>query len=485
MRAAAVAVALASAAQGVRAEERIRVRLEGSRKIEDLRLEDYVAGVVAGEMPSSFPPEALKAQAVAARSYALTRKLEAQRTGKPWDISAGVLTQVYQGRHSPAARAAADATLGEVLVMGMEPVEAYFHSVCCGQTESGLAALGRDLPYLTPVDCGGCDDVPGAHWRREFSAAELGRVAGLGGAAEAVRVVSRTQTGRAERVEISRGDRSAMLAAAAQAARAEERIRVRLEGSDQVRDLRLEDYVAGVVAGEMPPSFPVEALKAQAVAARSYALTRKLEAQRTGKPWDISAGVLNQVYQGQHIPAARGAADATVGEVLVMGLEPVEAYFHSVCCGTTESGLAALGRDLPYLVPVDCGACDDVPGARWRREFSAAELGRLAGLGGPADRVEVASRTGTGRAERVEVLRGGRSASLAAADLRQRLGFSRLPSLAFEVAPARGGFVFEGTGRGHGAGMSQHGAAGMARQGKTYREILAHYYPGTEVIKMY
>jgi stage II sporulation protein D len=276
-----------------------------------------------------------------------------------------------------------------------------------------------------------------------------------------------------------------MISLAAQAARAEERIRVRLEGSAEVQDLRLEDYVAGVVAGEMPPSFPAEALRAQAVAARSYALTRKLEAQRTGKPWDIGAGVLHQVYQGRHSPAARSAADATLGEVLVLGMEPVEAYFHSVCCGTTESGLAALGRDLPYLVPVDCGSCDGVAGARWRREFSAADLGRVAGLGGPADDVRVAARTATGRAERVELARAGRSVELAAADLRRRLGFSRLPSLAFEVAPARGGFAFEGTGMGHGAGMSQHGAAGMARAGKTYREILGHYYPGTEVVRMY
>ncbi len=273
--------------------------------------------------------------------------------------------------------------------------------------------------------------------------------------------------------------------AVAPGARAEERIRVRLEGSRKVEDLRLEDYVAGVVAGEMPASFPAEALKAQAVAARSYALTRKLEAQRTGKPWDIGAGVLTQVYQGRHSPAARAAADATLGEVLVLGMEPVEAYFHSVCCGQTESGLAALGRDLPYLTPVDCGECDDVSGARWRREFSAAELGRAAGLGGAVDAVRVTSRTPTGRAERVEIARGDRTAALSGTDLRQRLGFSRLPSLAFDVSPTAGGFAFEGTGLGHGAGMSQHGAAGMARAGSTYREILAHYYPGTEVVKMY
>ncbi len=266
---------------------------------------------------------------------------------------------------------------------------------------------------------------------------------------------------------------------------AEERIRVRLEGSRKVEDLRLEDYVAGVVAGELPASFPPEAHRAQAVAARTYALTRKIEAQASGKPWDIGAGVLAQVYRGRHSEAARSAAKATTGEVVVAGRELAEAYFHSSCGGRTESGLAALGRDLPYLPSVECGFCDDAPGSSWRREFTAAELGRTAWLGGAADAVRIVARTGTGRAERVELARGSRAASLAGADLRQRLGFSRLPSLGFEVAEAGRSFAFQGRGQGHGAGMCQHGAAGMARAGSGHREILAHYYPGTEVVRMY
>ena len=256
----------------------------------------------------------------------------------------------------------------------------------------------------------------------------------------------------------------------AAAPRAEERIRVRLASpAGEVEDLRLEDYVAGVVAGEMPGSFPAEAQKAQAA----------------GRDWDIGAGILAQVYHRQERPSARAAADATVGEVLVQGVEPVEAYFHAVCVGRTETGLAALGRDLPYLASVECGPCDQAPGARWRVRMPAGELGRVAGLGGAVDAVRVVARTGSGRAERVELARRGRSVGLAAADLRRRLGFSRLPSLAFEVSAAAGAFVFEGTGQGHGAGMCQWGAAGLAREGKTYREILAHYYPGTEVVKMY
>jgi stage II sporulation protein D len=270
-------------------------------------------------------------------------------------------------------------------------------------------------------------------------------------------------------------------------ARAEELIRVLVRADpEQIEELRLEDYVAGVVSGEMPASFPPEALRAQAVAARSYALTRKIEAQAAGRRWDIGTGVLAQVYvHGGASAAAKAAVGATAGEVLVLGMEPVEAYFHAVCGGETEAGLPALGRDLPYLVPVPCGGCKDAPRARWTAKVTAAELGRTAGLGGAATAARIVSRTGTGRAERVEIARGERKAVLAASDLRQRLGYERLPSLAFDVRLDGGEFVLAGRGRGHGAGLCQWGAAGLAREGKGYREILGHYYPGTEVVRMY
>jgi stage II sporulation protein D len=281
---------------------------------------------------------------------------------------------------------------------------------------------------------------------------------------------------------------AALLALALAApAGAEERIRVLVRADPEtVEELSLEDYVAGVVSGEMPGSFPAAALEAQAVAARSYALTRKLDAQVANRRWDIATGVLAQVFRaGVANRSAVAATQATAGEVLVLGMEPVEAYFHAACGGTTEGGLAALGRDLPYLAPAACGRCGAAPGARWSLEVTAAELGRLARLGGPATGVRVVSRTATGRAERVELARGPKVAVLAATDLRQRLGFARLPSLAFEVRAAPGGYVLDGRGRGHGAGLCQWGAAGLAREGRTYREILAHYYPGAAIVRMY
>lgn len=286
---------------------------------------------------------------------------------------------------------------------------------------------------------------------------------------------------------MSRALAALILLAAAAPAAAEERIRVLVRSQPEtIEEHSLEDYVAGVVAGEMPAGFPAEALKAQAVAARSYALTRKIEAQVANRRWDIASGVIAQVFAaGKASPAARAAVLATAGEVLANGMEPVEAYFHAACGGRTEAGMPALGRDLPYLASGECGRCNAAPGARWKVEVTAAELGKLAGLGDAATDVRVRSRTVSGRAERVEIARAGRAATLAAVDLRQRLGFSRLPSLAFEVRASGGSFVFQGRGLGHGAGLCQWGAAGLAKEGLGYREILLHYYPGTEVVRMY
>jgi stage II sporulation protein D len=274
-------------------------------------------------------------------------------------------------------------------------------------------------------------------------------------------------------------------ASIASRAAAEELIRVLTPEAREPVELRLEDYVAGVVGGEMPGSFPREALKAQAVAARSYALTRKIEAQAAGRPYDIGAGVLAQVFTKDPGAAARAAAEATAGEVLAQSQEPVEAYFHASCGGRTEGGLAALGRDLPYLKAVECGRCDHAPKVRWSVRLSPKELGKAAGLGGAATAAKVVSRTPTGRAEKVEIAAGERRVVLPASDLRQRLGFSRLPSLAFDLRHERGDYLFDGRGQGHGAGLCQWGAAGLAREGKTYREILEHYYPGVEVVRMY
>lgn len=244
--------------------------------------------------------------------------------------------------------------------------------------------------------------------------------------------------------------------------------------------LSLEDYLAGVLGGEMPKSFPEEALKAQAVAARTYALRKKLEAY--GADFHLGSSVLSQVYGGlsREDAKTRAAVEATRGEVLTYELEPIEAYFHASCGGRTESGLSALGRDLPYLRPVDC-PCGHLPSSHWELTLKPRELKEA--FGRDAGSLAVVARSETGRARRVRV---GPERTLDAVSFRERLGYTRLKSLNFEVERGSGPEIrISGRGYGHGAGLCQWGAKVLADEGWDYRRILTHYYPGAELQTLY
>ncbi|AKQ65286.1 Sporulation protein [Myxococcus hansupus] len=241
----------------------------------------------------------------------------------------------------------------------------------------------------------------------------------------------------------------------------------------------LEDYLAAVLGSEMPVSFPAEALKAQAVAARTYALQKKLDAY--SNDFHLGSSVLHQVYGGvnREDPRTRAAVDATRGQVLTYELAPIEAYFHASCGGRTESGFDALQRSLPYLRPVDC-PCGKLPASRWTATLSDADI--KAALRHPAQGLKVAARTRTNRVTRVTL---GDGASMDGVELRRKLGYTRLKSLDFDLERTDRGYVFTGRGYGHGAGLCQWGAKALADKGREYREILSHYYPGAELQQLY
>jgi stage II sporulation protein D len=278
-----------------------------------------------------------------------------------------------------------------------------------------------------------------------------------------------------------------LLVAGSRTVRGEVVVRRARHGLLVVNVLGLEDYLSAMVGAEMPVSFPAEALKAQAVAARTYALHKKLAAY--GAPYHLGSSVLHQVYSGvgHEDPRSREAVEATRGEVLTWDLAPIEAYFHASCGGRTERGLDALGRDLPYLASVPCG-CGRLPASRWQLSLTGEDLRRALGAaaagGGEGERLRILERTGTGRARAVELAPGRR---VDAVTFRQRLGYGRLRSLHFEVAGAAGGGALrlEGRGFGHGAGMCQWGARAAAQDGWDYRRILGHYYPGAELQRLY
>ena len=244
-----------------------------------------------------------------------------------------------------------------------------------------------------------------------------------------------------------------------------------------VNVLPLEDYLTGVLGSEMPKSFPQEALKAQAVAARTYALNKKLE--QYGQPYHLGSSVISQVYKGLDAedPRTREAVESTRGLVLTWQLQPIEAYFHASCGGKTETGLDALGRDLPYLQAVDC-PCGHLPTSQWSLTLSDRDLKPL---GGKASSIKVQGRSSTGRARRVEV----GSKSLDAVTFRERIGYMKLKSLHFDVEKSRDGWTLKGSGFGHGAGLCQWGARVYAEKGWSFEKILQHYYPGTELQTLY
>ena len=255
-----------------------------------------------------------------------------------------------------------------------------------------------------------------------------------------------------------------------------------------INELGLEDYTRAVVGEEMASKWPIEALKAQAVIARTYALYRKRKAG--GGDYDLCSTVDSQVFNGD-AKAKEGpalAAKETEGEVLTWQGEPIEAVYHSSCGGETEDAADVWGRSFPYLKSRECQCGDESPYARWEKAFTPSYIeSALAKDGKPVygiARIKITLRSGTGRVKAMMVIGASGQVALKGIDFRRAMGYSQLPSTAFEVHEERGKFIFIGRGSGHGVGLCQWGAKVMADEGKTYREILEYYYPGATLTKL-
>jgi stage II sporulation protein D len=256
-----------------------------------------------------------------------------------------------------------------------------------------------------------------------------------------------------------------------------------------VNDLDLEDYLLGVVAAEVPSRWELEALKAQAVAARTYALYQKRTAGR--RPYHLFATVSSQVYAGVAAEGTRAdaAVRATRGMVIVYGNEPIQAFYHSSCGGLTENVAELWGIDAPYLRGVDCDCQEISRYGLWEKRIGKTRVKSALEQQGyrPGDILDMAIRglTSAGRVREV-VIRSTRGRLLMpAASLRAALGNDLIPSVFFELAMDGDDAVFSGRGNGHGIGLCQWGAEYMARKGADFRGILSHYYPGTGLARMW
>jgi stage II sporulation protein D len=247
----------------------------------------------------------------------------------------------------------------------------------------------------------------------------------------------------------------------------------------------LEAYVAAVLSRETPPRFQPEALAALAVAVRTYAVGAAAKPRDTA--YDVVGGVEDQVFDGMDgvAPVFREAAARTLGLVIRYRGELARTVYHSTCGGRTEDAGSAWGKDIPYLRAQFCNDCADSPVYRWEYRMAETEGRRVAkALGVPPGkdlRIAVTGRTPTGRANRVRISSGGVSRELQAAKFRMTAGYAKVRSLKMEIVPVAGEWRFTGEGWGHGVGLCQFGANGMARRGAGFREILARYYPGTVI----
>jgi stage II sporulation protein D (peptidoglycan lytic transglycosylase) len=264
---------------------------------------------------------------------------------------------------------------------------------------------------------------------------------------------------------------------------------VRLIASDgrltAIALIPLEEYVSAVLAKEVSPSFLPEALAAQAVAVRTYALLGM--SRPRGPDFDLVSDVEDQVFDGfdNVSDRFREAAESTRGEALYYRGTLARAVYHSTCGGRTESAENAWGTDVPYLRSVVCDDCRESPVWRWEYRMDAAEGRRVAMAVGVRPgkwlTFEVTRTTSSGRAARIRVSSGGFSLEISASRFRRMAGYAKVRSLAFTIVPYANGWVFHGKGYGHGVGMCQWGANGMAKEGASHREILQRYYPGTEL----
>lgn len=248
-----------------------------------------------------------------------------------------------------------------------------------------------------------------------------------------------------------------------------------------INRLDLESYLRGVVPSEMSASWPLEALKAQAVAARSYTMT----SLDPGAPYDLCATVDCQVYRGVAAEQERTdrAIRETAGVVVSFAGVTARTYYHSDSGGYVASSSEVWGRQVPYLVALT-DAPTSTPHRSWQLRLDGAAVGAsLSAAGYPVGSVtdlRVVALTESGRVRELEVRGTAGSTVLRGARLTELARSWGLKSMRFRV---QGGLVVSGDGWGHGVGMSQYGARALASLGHDYGRILAFYYPNTGLMR--
>lgn len=260
------------------------------------------------------------------------------------------------------------------------------------------------------------------------------------------------------------------------------------DGMLVINQVDLEEYVKGVVPAEVNSTWHPEMLKAQAVAARTYALYQQMLSAT--RDYDVAATVQDQVYRGKNgIDAAvLRAVDETRGLVLTYQNAPIYAAFSSTAAGLTEDAVNVWSKEYPYLKGVECPFDLESPYYQWKVSFKLDALEqnlRRQGfaVGTIASITPLAFSRG-GRVAKLLVVHSGGELVLRGEDFRKAVGYSIVPSTQFTIDSVGQEILLSGYGAGHAVGMCQWGAKELAELGYPFSTILEYYYPGTDLKSM-
>jgi len=264
-------------------------------------------------------------------------------------------------------------------------------------------------------------------------------------------------------------------------------IEVRKEGKGLtiINELDIEDYLKGVVPEEMAYDWHLEALKVQAIVARTYALYQKLH--NTGREFDLASTILDQVYRGvgRERPETSMAVALTDGLVVTYGGELALSLYHSTSAGRTEDIREVWGKDLYYLRGVECPFDKDSPYYRWEKKVPLQQFEdslKQDGLSmGSLATFTPYIWSPAGRVKGVRILHSQGELFLRGEDIRRIIGYQVLPSTHFDVIALGRNIVLQGMGYGHGLGLCQWGTKVQAERGRSFSEIIQYYYPGVEI----
>lgn len=256
-----------------------------------------------------------------------------------------------------------------------------------------------------------------------------------------------------------------------------------------INELGMEGYLYGVMAREVSPEWSIEALKAQAVVSRTYVMKNLGKHDREG--FDLSATITSQVYGGVEAedPRTSKAVDLTRGEVITYNGELIKSFFHSNCGGHTEDVSNAWEGEqrLPYLKGRVCPFCKDSYQYYWEKtiekEMVKKKLNENGYNIGDIKKIKVLRRSPSGRVTYLRIYHDRGHLDIRASNFRMVMDPNLIRSTLFAMEWMGSRIKFYGRGWGHGVGMCQWGAKGMAERGANYRQILQYYYPETKIEK--